>query len=227
MKRPPRIVAASIAGHLFRLIPSRQRQRAAIAISRFVPFANRYRAPFETRDDTRARIVLRAMGYAAVRFPLQTTLTGAEELSGPAVIVTTHLFLNGQLLRALIERGHQLAIVRASPADPPWITGTAIPLENLLISPTIFVRLRKRLANGEIAFISIDGSPDATRWQMHGLYLSERAIAFARRLGIPVYFAKTRIEQGSLVAELQRTDAPAIDAAMEEFINFMTVAPSA
>lgn len=220
-------MAASIAGHLFRLIPSRHRQRAAIAISRFVPFADRYRSPFETPADTRARIVLRALGYAAVRFPLETRVTGADELSGPAMIVTTHLFLNGQLLRALLERGHRLAIVRAVPADPPRIMGTTIPLENLLISPTIFVRLRKRLANGEIAFINIDGPPEATRWQMHGLYLSERSIAFARRLGIPVYFAKTRIERGSLVARLQRTDAPTIDATMEEFLNFMTVAPSA
>lgn len=193
-----------------------------MTVSRFVPFADRYRSPFESVADTRARVLLRTLAYANVPFANEVTLRGAEELRGPAVIVTAHLFLNALLLRSLVERGHALAIVRATPADPPYLAGSAIPLENLLISPSIFVKLRSRLRNGEIAFINIDQT-ESTRWQAHGLSLSDAAIAFARRMDVPLFFAATRIVEGRIVGELRRASGT-VDEVMEDLQAFLTVA---
>ena len=189
-----------------------------------MPFARRYRAAFETADDANARVLLRTLGYANVRFPNDADVRGAEELQAPAVIVTVHLFLNALLLRALVERGHKLAIVRKFPADPPYLAGSDIPLENLLLSPTIFVTLRRRLANGEVAFISVDdGKP--TPWKgPQGQHLSSAAVEFAQRIGVPVFFAATRMIDGRPVATLHRPRGTAVERVMEEFQDFLKVA---
>jgi hypothetical protein len=224
VKRAPRLVAAGIAGKLFRLVPYRHRLRVALAAGRLLPFAQRYRAAFESADDASARVLLRALAYANVRFPNEAELRGAEELKAPAVIVTVHLFLNGLLLRSLVERGHKLAIIRTLRADPPYLAGSDIPLENLLIAPTIFVKLRKRLANGEIAFITVDRAAP-TPWKAHdGRYLSSAAVEFAQRLGVPVFFAATRMIDGRPVAMLHRPRGATTDQVMEEMQDFLRLA---
>ena len=224
MKRPPRLVAAGILGKLFRLVPYRHRFRAALAVGRLLPFAQRYRAAFESADDASARVLLRTLGYANVRFPNDAELRGAEELQAPAVIVAVHLFLNALLMRALIERGHKLAIIRTMPADPAYLAGSDIPLENLLITPTIFVKLRKRLANGEIALIYVD-SAKPTPWQTsQGRYLSSAAVEFAQRLGVPVLFGATHMISGRPVATLHRPRGTTVDRVMEELLDFLKVA---
>ena len=223
MKRPPRIVAASLAGQLFRLVPYRYRLRVALAAGRLIPFAQRYRAPFESADDAAARVLLRTLAYANVKFPNDAELRGAEDLRGPAGIVTTHIFLNALLLRALIDRGHKLAIIRTFPADPPYLAGSDIPLENLLISPTIFVKLRTRLANGEIAFINVDDAKP-TPWRVHGTHLSSGAIEFAQRLGAPLFFAATRMIDRRPVAIVHRPRGASTNEVMEELQDFLTVA---
>jgi hypothetical protein len=224
VKRPPRLVAAGIAGKLFRLVPYRHRLRAALAIGRLLPFAQRYRAAFENADDASARVLLRTLAYANVKFPNDAELRGAEDLKAPAVIVTAHMFLNALLLRALVERGHTLAIIRTFPADPPYLAGSDIPLENLLISPTIFVKLRKRLADGEIAFISVDDAKPTPWKASHGQHLSSAAVEFAQRLGVPVFFAATRMIGGRPVAMLHRPRGTTIEQVMEELQAFLTVA---
>lgn len=226
MKRPPRIVAASFAGHLFRVVPYRSRLAAALRLARLVPFAKRWRSPFEHENDARARVLVRTMTYANVPFPNDIVLVGAEELRGPAIIVSAHIFLNALLLRALVERGHRLAIPRTYPADPPWLAGSSIPLENLLISPTILVTLRRRLAGGEIAFINVDGAPQPTPWEVHGLYLSDAAVAFAKKIDVPLFFASTRVHGGKVISELRRAHGLSVDQVMEELKDFLTVAPA-
>ncbi len=224
MKRPPRAVAAGLAGQLFRAVPYRYRFATALAVSRFLPFVRRFRTPFEKEADTRARVVMRTLTYANVRFPNPIEVRGLEQLQGPAVIISVHLFLNALFLRAVVEAGHRLAIVRAVPADPPYLAGSAIPLDNdLLISPTILVRLRGSLANGEVVFINVDDEKP-TRWQMHGLSLSSAAASFARRLGVPLFFAATRMANGHVVAELRRANGKTVDEVMEELKDFLTVA---
>lgn len=223
MKRPPRLVAAGLLGKVFRLVPYRHRLRAALAVSRFVPFAQRYRSPFETAEEAGARVLLRTLAYANVKFPNDAELRGADDLQAPAVIVTAHIFLNALLLRALVERGHRLAIIRTFPADPPYLAGSDIPLENLLISPAIFVKLRKRLAEGELAFITVDDAKP-TPWQVHGTHLSSGAVEFAQRLGVPVFFAATRMSGGRPVAMLHRPRGTSVEDVMEELLDFLAVA---
>ena len=219
-----RHTAARIAGQLFRLVPYRRRLAAALFVSRLVPFIQRFRTPFESDADARARVLVRTLAYANVPFANDVVVKGAEELRGPAVIVTAHMFLNGLLLRALIERGHRLAIVRTYPPDPPWLAGSSIPLENLLVTPTIFVTLRRRLADGEIAFINVDGAPQPNPWQVHGIYLSEAAVAFARKLSVPLFFAATRVDGRRIISELRPATASNVDEVMAELKSFLTVA---
>jgi hypothetical protein len=214
-------VAASIAGHLFRLVPYGRRLKAALAVSRLV--TRRYRSSFETDADARARIVLRSLGYANVPFANDVIVRGKEELHAPAIIVSTHLFLNAMLLRALIEDGQKLAIFRATPADPPCLIGSRIPLENLLTTSTIFLTMRRRMAEGEIAFLNIDGPPRPTRWQANGTYLSDAAVAFALRMNVPLFFAATRVDGRRIVAELRRARGETVDAVMEELLAFLKV----
>jgi hypothetical protein len=230
-----RQIFAAAAGHAFRLFPQRVRYAVALRIALLLAPLLR-RSPFYARRPSRLdgyreeslRLVLRTMTRSRVRFDPDIEVRGRELFpAGPALIVSGHFLLDVHMTRWLFDAGRDLTVVLGGEREPMYYSGTLRPLERILVGPSVLLQMRSRLAEGSSVFIDIESgrmndgwipvdTAAGTRWT------SIKPLRFAKRIGVPVIFASTIIdERGRMVVTYVRPSSDDPEVMLREFGEFL------
>ena len=168
------------------------------------------------------------MTLSGIEFDPASTFVG-DEPTGPAgaIIISGHFHLNNLYLRLVHDRGKRVNLLMESPPIVPRVVGTRSPLGIIRPDTMSLVRIRRRVAAGEIVGALVDtteereGRPAITT--PHGtVFISDEIMRLAERAGLPILFGTTRVAaSGKIVMKLIRPSSTRADAVLEEFCQFL------
>lgn len=220
-------IGATLIGLWFRLVPRRMRFRLAITISRLLaPLATRAHA---MPADQMARVLARAMMWTRTRYDPRPRIDAPADVietvarSG-AIFVTGHFPLGWMLARYLFDNGLWPAIVKALPDADPFIWGTAVPDEVIVPAPTFLIRVRTILAEKRPVIMAIDSNgPREFATPLGTRNVSTVSFDFARKLGVPMFFACVRLaRKGEPLIYIRRIE-PTVEAYVEQYREALRV----
>lgn len=224
----PAYIGATLLGLAFAAVPRRLRFPSAVFIARVIgrllPSGPSV-AAIGTRADVLTRVVARAMMWTRTRYDPCPRVDAPPDVietvrQHGAIFVTGHFPLMFLLARWLFDRGLWPAIVKAFPDTDPFIWGTTVADEVIVPSPTILLRLRAVLREKRPVVIAVDGEGNprsvAVQSPAGEHHVSTVSFDFARKLGVPMFFACPRIAGREAVLTIRRIE-PAAEAFLEHY----------
>jgi hypothetical protein len=234
--RPYLQLFAHLTGDSFRILPKRLRFPTAVRIARLIaPLLHRSRyyqrrpSLLDGPREEALRVVLRTMTRARVEYRPEVRFQGRELVpDGPVMILSGHFLLNVLTTRWIADAGRRLTAGLGGPREPMYYAGTTVPLDIAYAGSQMFVQMRRKIAAGDVLFLTIEVPVPHPEWLAVDTaagrrYVSPATFAFAERTGTPVVFLATYLDadghpQG--VYERPRsTDAEAMAAEFCEFLR--------
>jgi hypothetical protein len=232
-----RPLLAAAAGHAFRILPRRARYAVAHRIALLIaPILRRssYYARRPSRLDgyreESLRIMLRLLARSRVRFDPDIEMRGRELFPDePTLIVSGHFLLNVHMTRWMFDAGRDMTAVLGGEREPMYYSGTLRDLGRIIVGPLVLQQMRSHLLKGSDVFIDIESgrmnegwtpveTAAGTRWT------SIKPLQFAKRIGVPVIFASTIIdERGRMVVTYVRPSSDDPEVMLREFGEFLRV----
>lgn len=226
---------AHLTGDVFRLLPQSKRfavaRRIALALAPMLRRSRYYQRRPSLLDGPREealRIVMRTMTRARVPFDVDIHIHGRELLPERGVfMVTGHFLLNIMMTRWIYESGRHFITGLGGPREPMFIAGTAVPLDHVFSGPAIFTSLRKKIAAGSVAFLTIEVPVPTEGWipleTVAGTrYVSPATFTVAARTKTPVVYAATYLDaRGRLCVFYERPTSEDPETMAREFCTFL------
>lgn len=226
---------AHLTGDAFRLLPRSMRfgaaRRIALAMAPLLRRSAYYARRPSLLDGPREealRMVLRTMTRAGVEFDVDLDVRGRELLPEEGVLVVSgHFLLNVMMTRWIHDAGRHFVAGLGGPREPMFVAGTRVPLDHVFSGPQVFLQLRKKLAAGAVAFITIEVAVEQEGWVavdtvVGRRYVSPATFAYAARTGTPVLFAATHLDEGGrLVVAYERPGSNDPQGMTREFCGFL------
>ena len=228
-------LVAGVAGNAFRLLPRGARYAVAHRIALLIAPILR-RTPYYARRPSRLdgyreeslRMMLRVLARSRVCFDPDIDVRGRELFPDkPALIISGHFLLNGHMTRWMLDAGRDMTAVLGRDRETMYYSGTLRPVAQLIVGPSVLLKMRRSLAEGSSVFIDIEAgrmnegwtpveTAAGTRW------ISIKPLQFAKRIGVPVIFASTIVdERGRMVVTYVRPSSDDPDVTLREFGEFL------
>lgn len=226
---------AHLTGDVFRLLPRSKRfaaaRRIALAVAPLLRRSRYYQRRPSLLDGPREealRIILRTMTRAQVPFDVDIAIHGRELIPERGVyMVTAHFLLNIMMTRWIYESGKHFVTGLGGPREPMFIAGTPVPLDHVFSGPAIFTSLRKKIAQGSVAFLTVEVPVPTEGWTavetvVGTRYVSPATFTVAARTKTPVVYAATYLDQsGRLAVFYERPTSDDPETMASEFHAFL------
>lgn len=233
--RPVLQIFAHAAGAAFRVLPRKQRygaaRRIAAAIAPLVkrsPYFQRRPSLLDGPGEEALRIILRAMTRARVLFDPRYEVIGRELVANrPVLIISAHFLLNIHMSRMIQDEGRRFFASLGGPREPMYYFGTREPLDFHFADATLFVRVRKTIAQGHVAFVIAELEQPCPDWSevktvAGSRYVSPAVFGFVERTRIPAVFGVTYLNANGQVTMTFEAPKTSEGKAMQaEFCEFL------